>query len=233
MGVHDGREYAIIAAAYKEYGLQSGCWFQLGFYSGMRSPGEMLGLQVGDIDLRTGKVKIQRIRLTNGQIQHCTKTRETRIHNLNSLSKAAIETLLSLPEVKNGHLFCHEDGEPVLSGKTFRKQLKALLKMLGIRERRMYDMRHTFATFGLMNGVNPAYLAKQLGHSIEEFFKTYSTWINQQLDDVQIKLLEEAISENANKCLFLEPKNSQVIDLKEKNWSGKRDSNSRPQPWQC
>lgn len=103
----------IIAAVYKEYGLQSGCWFQLGFYSGMRSPGEMLGLQVGDIDLRTGKIKIRRIRLTNGQIQHCTKTRETRIHNLNSLSKAAIETLLSLSEVKNGHLFCHEDGEPV------------------------------------------------------------------------------------------------------------------------
>ena len=84
----------------------------------------------------------------------------------------------------------------------------------------MYDMRHTFATFGLMNGVNPAYLAKQLGHSIEEFFKTYSTWINQQLDDVQIKLLEEAISENANKnankCLFLRPKSPQVIDLKVK-----------------
>lgn len=83
----------------------------------------MLGLQVGDmgdINLRTGKVKIQQIRLTNGEIEHCTKTLKTRIHNLNSLSKSAIETLLGLPLVK-----------------IFRKQLKVLLKLLGILERRM------------------------------------------------------------------------------------------------
>jgi integrase len=55
-------------------------------------------------------------------------------------------------------------------------------------------MHHTYATFGLMNGVNPAFMASQLGHSIEEFFKTYAKWVNGQQDDLQIGLIERAIN---------------------------------------
>lgn len=54
-------------------------------------------------------------------------------------------------------------------------------------------MRHTYATFGLMNGVNPAFMAEQLGHSLEEFFKTYAKWINNNQNQVQLALIEKAI----------------------------------------
>jgi integrase len=57
-----------------------------------------------------------------------------------------------------------------------------------------------------MHGLNPAYLAKKLGHSVEEFFKTYSKWINSEMDILKINILEEGIeginasaTKNANK----------------------------------
>lgn len=58
----------------------------------------------------------------------------------------------------------------------------------------MYNMRHTYATFGLMNGVNPAFMAEQLGHSLPEFFKTYAKWIHGNQNQAQQKLIEIAIS---------------------------------------
>jgi integrase len=48
-----------------------------------------------------------------------------------------------------------------------------------------------------MNGVNPAFMAAQLGHSIEEFFKTYAKWINNQQNEIQMELIERAINSDA------------------------------------
>lgn len=224
---------AIIEAAGQLYGPTSRAWFELGFYTGMRAPGEMLGLQWADLDLRKNQIKIQRQRLTNGKIQDHTKTRSKRIHNLNSRSIHAIETLKPLTFLKGDFLFYHDNGEVIKTAKVFRRHMKFIMKKLGIRERRMYDMRHTFATYGLMNGLNPAYLANQLGHSVEEFFKTYSKWINQKMDDLQIRLLEEAISNDSGamgaemgaNLKINDSENAKPLILKHKNWSGKRGSN--------
>ena len=45
-----------------------------------------------------------------------------------------------------------------------------------------YSTRHAYATAGLMAGANPAYMANQLGHSVEVFFKDYAAWINSALN---------------------------------------------------
>ncbi|WP_230381917.1 hypothetical protein [Pseudomonas fulva] len=47
------------------------------------------------------------------------------------------------------------------------RHFKSALKALNIRERRQYDTRHTYATMCLMSGMNPAFIASQLGHSVE------------------------------------------------------------------
>ena len=42
-----------------------------------------------------------------------------------------------------------------------------------------YQTRHTYATLALMAGVNPAYIARQLGHAnMAMLFKHYSKWID-------------------------------------------------------
>jgi len=53
-----------------------------------------------------------------------------------------------------------------------------MIKRLGIRYRRPYNMRHNYATAMLMAGMTPAFCAKQLGHSVGVFSRTYAKWLN-------------------------------------------------------
>ncbi|VUD48330.1 Putative defective protein IntQ [Thalassocella blandensis] len=89
-------------------------------------------------------------------------------------------------------VFAFDATTPVRCNKIPAKIWKEALKKLGKRPRPMYNMRHTYATYCLMNNLHAAYIARQLGHSQEEFFKTYATWINNQLDSVQIETIEKA-----------------------------------------
>ncbi|SFB35876.1 integrase [Collimonas sp. OK607] len=52
------------------------------------------------------------------------------------------------------------------------------LKLLGIQHRRPYNTRATYATIGLMAGARPAYMAAQLGHGLDVFYRDYAAWIN-------------------------------------------------------
>ncbi|KPA95406.1 tyrosine-type recombinase/integrase [Pseudomonas asplenii] len=62
------------------------------------------------------------------------------------------------------------------------RHFKSALKALNIRERRQYDTRHTYATMCLMAGMNPAFIANQLGHSVEMLLSTYAKWISSSSD---------------------------------------------------
>ena len=53
------------------------------------------------------------------------------------------------------------------------------LKALGIRDRDARQTRHTYATIGLMAGLTPGYVARQMGHpSPQMFCEVYSRWID-------------------------------------------------------
>jgi len=73
------------------------------------------------------------------------------------------------------------------------------LKALGLRYRRPYNTRHTYATVGLMAGVNPSFMAKQLGHDIKIFFGVYADWIDGSASDAEMQKIEAKIE---NKPLF-------------------------------
>ena len=51
-------------------------------------------------------------------------------------------------------------------------------------------MRHTYATIMLMVGMNPAFCANQMGHSVEIFLRTYSRWLNGDQDDLEMNRLK-------------------------------------------
>ncbi|MBC7685555.1 MAG: tyrosine-type recombinase/integrase, partial [Bdellovibrionales bacterium] len=67
------------------------------------------------------------------------------------------------------------------------------LKQLDIRYRRPYNTRHTYATIGLMSGAKPAFLAKQLGHSLRMFFDVYAKWISSVDDRLEMAKVDDAI----------------------------------------
>ena len=54
-------------------------------------------------------------------------------------------------------------------------------------------MRHTYATHMLMCGANPAFAAKQLGHSLEIFLKTYAKWIDGKQNALEMSKIESAM----------------------------------------
>jgi integrase len=61
---------------------------------------------------------------------------------------------------------------------------KPTLKLLGIRYRRPYNTRATYATIGLSQG---------LGHSLEVFYRDYADWIADQDDDREMGKIEAQI----------------------------------------
>jgi len=50
-----------------------------------------------------------------------------------------------------------------------------------------------------MQGLKPGFVCAQLGHSLDEFFKTYAKWINSQDDAKEIDKLNKIISKSKRK----------------------------------
>ena len=77
-------------------------------------------------------------------------------------------------------IFCSPEGKRWLSERRLREAFfKPCLRALGIRQRKAYNTRHTYATVALMAGVNPSYIARQLGHAnTAMLFKHYAKWID-------------------------------------------------------
>lgn len=79
----------------------------------------------------------------------------------------------------NGPIFCNPEGEPWPNEKRQRQRFfHPTLRACGIRGRDAYNTRHTFATINLMAGINPNYIANQLGHTTTAMlFQRYAKWI--------------------------------------------------------
>jgi integrase len=72
-------------------------------------------------------------------------------------------------------------------------QWRPTLAALGVRYRPPYNCRHTYATICLMSGLNPAFIAQQLGHSVQMLLSTYARWLNSSSDWGELKKLHIGI----------------------------------------
>ncbi|HDU4717135.1 TPA: DUF3596 domain-containing protein [Klebsiella aerogenes] len=69
------------------------------------------------------------------------------------------------------------------------------LKQAGIRNRRPYQSRHTFACWLLTAGANPSFIAGQMGHeNAKMVYEIYSKWIG-EMDRNQVEMLNARFSE--------------------------------------
>ncbi|QHF02409.1 tyrosine-type recombinase/integrase [Pseudomonas asturiensis] len=168
-------------------------YFEFCFYTGMR-PGEVMALRWSEID-RLGKTaNVCRIQI-RGVIQERTKTKKNRKVLLNDRALHALEKARPLTEARSDYVFAPsgtgEKSEMFIRSETSQKRYwLAALRKLGIRRRRMYDTRHTYATMCLMAGMNPAFIAAQLGHSVQVLLSTYAKWINSPNDWAELDKLK-------------------------------------------
>lgn len=80
---------------------------------------------------------------------------------------------------------------------TLNSAWKRILRKAGIRYRKAYETRHTFACWALSAGANPNFIAHQLGHSSAQMLYTvYGRWMTENNLD-QIGILNAEFSQNA------------------------------------
>jgi integrase len=186
---------AIIAGLAKHYDEQVARYFGLKFYTGVRTS-ESLALRWPMVDWRRKTLTIGEA-VVLGEHKPNTKTNKARHVELNPralqfLREQKPSTFLHpaswiFPDPRTGERWT--DDEPP-------RELywRPGLKRLGIRYRSPYETRHTYATMMLMAGLTPAWAARQMGHSIEQFLRTYSRWIDGGQNAVEMAKLSAFIA---------------------------------------
>lgn len=156
-------------------------YFELAFFAGMRAS-EMLALKWEDIDLRGSYARVSKAQ-SKGRLNNETKTYRMRDVMLNERARHALSVCATLTKREGGHVFrSSRTGQHFKTEKAPRVIFTEALKELGIRHRPAKNCRHTYATMLLMAGVNPTFVAGQLGHSVTMTLTVYSKWIHSQAD---------------------------------------------------
>lgn len=190
---------AIIAAMLKNHPGQAHNLCEFWFWAGLRTS-EAFGLRWDSVDLRERTVLIHEV-LVRGTEKSTTKTGVTRVVKLNSKAYAAIvrqkeHTYLAGQEVFQDPRY----GTRWTDERAFRRSFWApTLKKLGIRYRRPYTMRHSYAQRMLEENLNPAFCAEQLGHSLEMYLHTYTKKLGEDRKILEMSKLEASLSIEVSK----------------------------------
>ncbi|MEX1208770.1 MAG: tyrosine-type recombinase/integrase [Acidimicrobiia bacterium] len=145
--------------------------------TGMRRS-EILGIRWSDVNLEAGWLAItQTVVLQRGNpVIGSPKTRRSarRVY-LDDRTIAVLADLRShANETARQLVFAHPDGGPLRPDRV-TNQFRRICEQAGLRRIRLHDLRHTWATIALQEGVNPKVVSEQLGHaSISITLDTYS-----------------------------------------------------------
>lgn len=175
----------ILAHMYQEFtGMQRvyAYYFELAFNTGMRTS-ELLALTWDDIDFTGQYARVLKSKVRS-KVQHRTKTRRYREVGLN---ENAITALRHLKRLTWGHpsgalFLAPQTMQPIASYSAPFQVWRKVLGELGIRYRRPYNTRHTYASLALMNNTPVGLIAKQLGHSVITLTTTYAKWMASNTD---------------------------------------------------
>ena len=126
--------------------------------------GELLGLKWEDIDLEQGTIQVRRqvARIGGKVVEAPLKTKNS--YRSVSIGQDAVEVLKGQRE-KNGseYVFPSPTGGPI-SPDSVIHMLHRVLERAGLPKIRFHDLRHTFATVALQNGVDIKTVSGMLGH---------------------------------------------------------------------
>lgn len=195
---------AIIAKLYEHKHWPSqiyAAFFEFVFFTGLRLS-EALAVRWDAVDLEKKTVHVKRT-IALGVVEERTKTGKDRFVLLNERALHALEFAKEYAERRKDrkgkvtempYVFPpSKNSEYVKQTSDLHHQWVPILKDLGIRRRPPYNCRHTYATICLMSGLNPAFIAQQLGHSVHMLLSTYARWLNSSSDWSELEKLKIGI----------------------------------------
>lgn len=171
---------AILGDLYGRYkGRESiyALYFDLAFWTGLRTS-ELIALRWDDVDFNQRTIRVDKAQ-SKGRLNATTKTGKSREVLLNDNAYTALIKAKALTFLQGEQVIISPAlGTGWNTDKSPRKILTACMKRLGIKHRPTYNTRHTYATVCLMSGMNPSFVANQLGHSVQVLLSTYAKWIH-------------------------------------------------------
>jgi len=167
---------------FKEWKILMGfipCWyrpyFEFSVQTGLR-PSEQVALKWAAIDDEFVHIELSRVR---NQEKAELKTEESRrsIAMRPAMAKVLKEQKKLSAGFKSPYVFINTQGRPILQDK-LRELWMRVMKKSALKYRRMYEARHTFASWALAAGETPEWVARTLGHvNTSMVYKTYGRYI--------------------------------------------------------
>lgn len=181
--------------------------FEFLFFTGLRIS-EALALQWDDVNWSKRQIHVRRT-IALGEVEERTKTGRDRFVLLNQRALRALWFAVMYADrrrlgagrvTSTPHVFPPSKGQMhVKQTSNVHHQWRPTLRDQGVRYRPPYNCRHTYATMCLMSGLNPAFIAQQLGHSVQMLLSTYARWINSASDWGELDKLEIGIKSVSTK----------------------------------
>lgn len=139
-------------------------------------PDELFALRWHDVSFERNEISISKGRVRGKEGTPKTKSSKRIIHMVSIVRETLIELRKSATQHVEGYVFLTKSGQPY--SKHVDREWRTALKKSGVRHRPAYQLRHTFASLCLQNGLQPTWVAKMLGHSTPQItFKHYSRYI--------------------------------------------------------
>lgn len=196
--------------------------WSLAVYTGVRH-GELVALAWEDIYLNAGTMIIRRNHtLTKEFTLPKTEAGTDRIINLIQPAIDVLKSQAEMTRVGKQHQIevkLREYGRSVVHPSTFvfnpqivsrnslagnhyavgsiNQSWESAMRRAGIRYRKAYQSRHTYACWSLAAGANPNFIAKQMGHTDAQMvYRVYGSWMAENNQD-QVLILKQKLSEFA------------------------------------
>jgi len=154
------------------------CYFNTRFFTGLRSS-EVTALKWQDIYLKDSYLMV-RSALVSGEIINTKTVGSYRKVELNKLVVDCLSNHKKNTQFNQSSdfVFCTSDGKHVNNNNICARVWHPMLRLLNLNPRKLYQTRHTTASFWLASGESPEWIAKQMGHnSTALLFSTYSRFI--------------------------------------------------------
>ena len=150
----------------------------LGFFTGART-GEILALQFKDIDFENKEIHITKTLCESKSIGLGTPKTRTSYRTIDMLEIVENELLPLSNNAKNDDFIIKTPRWAL------RKLFYDLQQKLGLKKRRLYDTRHSFASVMLSKGEEPMWVGvKMMGHKdLNETFRTYAKYLPKEVKE--------------------------------------------------